>query len=69
MQNINYDLIKMLHGKLDNAWRIEKYYLDDATKAKCHSVPVWERMLAQEKKDIEDLISEIKMRMDAGAFT
>ena len=68
MKNINYDLIKLLHCKLDSAWRLEKYYINDANEAKCHSLPSLEKILEEDKKHIEILREEIKMRMDAGVF-
>lgn len=68
MKNINYDLIKLLHMALDDIWRLEKYYVKDAKTAKCHSVKALQRMLEQKQKDAQDLVNEIKMRMDAGTF-
>lgn len=66
MKNINYDLLKLLHTKLDTVWRLEKHYVEDAEKAKCHSLDAMKRMLEDDKKHIEMLNEEIKMRMDAG---
>ena len=68
MKNINYDLLKLLHSKLDNVWRLEKYYVDDAKEAKCHSTSALEKILEDEKKHVEMLREEIKMRMDAEIF-
>lgn len=68
MQNINYDLIKLLHCKLDSAWRLEKYYIQDAKDVNCHSVAALEKMLEDDRKHIEMLVKEIKMRMDDNAF-
>jgi len=68
MQNVNYDLIKLLHVTLDNVWRLENHYVKDANEAKCHSVPALENILEEEKKHAEMLMQEIKMRMDAGIF-
>ncbi|MEX1064274.1 MAG: hypothetical protein WD898_01675 [Candidatus Paceibacterota bacterium] len=68
MKNINYDLLKLLHSKLDNVWRLEKHYVDDAKEAKCHSVPALEQILEDEKRHVEMLREEIKMRMEAGIF-
>jgi len=68
MKNINYDLIKTLHSKLDNIWRMEKYYIEDADKAKCHSVPAWKKILVEEKKHAEMLRKEIELRVKAGVF-
>lgn len=68
MKNINYDLIKTLHNKLDNIWRIENYYLKDADKAKCHSVPAWKKILKEEKKHADILKHEIELRVKANVF-
>lgn len=68
MKNINYDLLKLLHSKLDNVWRLENYYVRDAKKAKCHSVSTLERILKDEKKHADMLREEINMRMSSGTF-
>ena len=68
MKNINYDLLKMLHNTLDDIWRLEKYYIRDAQKAKCHSVVALKEMLKNEKRSAELLQKEIKLRVKAGKF-
>lgn len=68
MKNVNYNLIKTLHSTLDDVWRLEKHYVSDAKKAKCHSKSVLDKMLKQRKNDANALIKEIKMRLDAGIF-
>ncbi len=68
MKNINYDLLKLLHTKLDTVWRLEKHYIGDAEVAKCHSVRAMEHMLEEEKNHIAMLNEEIKRRMDAGEW-
>ncbi len=68
MKNINYDLLKLMQSKTDNVWRLEKYYVDDAKAAQCHSISALEQILEEEKKHIQMLMNEIKMRMDAGIF-
>jgi hypothetical protein len=68
MKNVNYDLVKLLHSKLDNAWRLEKYYLADAKEVKCHSAPALEKILEEEKRHINMLKDEIKLRIEAGIF-
>ena len=68
VKNINYDLVKLLHSKMDNAWRLEKFYCGDAKEAKCHSYEGLKQMLDDEKRHIELLTKEIKMRLDAGLF-
>lgn len=68
MKNINYDLLKLLHTKLDTVWRLEKHYIGDAEVAKCHSVGAMEKMVEEEKQHIIMLNTEIKLRMDAGEW-
>jgi hypothetical protein len=68
MKNINYDLLKLLHSTLDDIWRLEKYYIKDAKKVKCHSRPALEKMLETKQKDAQMLLKEIEMRMKAKIF-
>jgi len=68
MKNINYDLLKLLHTKLDTVWRLEKHYIEDADKAQCHSIGAMKQILEEDKKQIAMLNEEIKMRMDAGEW-
>lgn len=35
MKNANYNLVKMLLAKLDDAWRVEKHYAKDAAESGC----------------------------------
>lgn len=67
-KNINYDLIKLLKSKLDNVWRLEKFYCDDAQKANCKSIETLKKILEDEKKHVDLLKKEIKARCDAGVF-
>jgi hypothetical protein len=69
MQNINYDLLKLLHSKLDNVWRLENYYVRDAKKAKCHSLAALQQILKDEKKHVEMLRVELKMRFSSKKFS
>jgi hypothetical protein len=60
MQNINYNLIKMLHTKLDDLWRIENYYLRDAQKVKSTScVKILKEIQRDVKKHIALLSAEL----------
>jgi len=58
MKNLHYDLIKLLHGKLDDAWRIEKHYLADADCDECREM--FEKLLAADREQIEMLSRELK---------
>ena len=68
MKNINYDLVKLLHIKMDVVWRLEKFYINDANEAKCHSVPALEKMLEDERAHVKALQEEIKGRVKADVF-
>ncbi|MBN1325409.1 hypothetical protein JW977_00295 [Candidatus Falkowbacteria bacterium] len=69
MKNINYNLIKMLHTKLDDLWRIEKYYLRDAQKAKSKScVKMFKVMQGDLKKHIEMLTKELERHIKNKQF-
>lgn len=62
MKNINYNLLKLLHSKLDNAWRIEKHYLKDAEEAN-ENRETLKMILQDEKKHCEMLQKEIERKM------
>ncbi len=69
MKNINYNLIKMLHTKLDDLWRIENYYLRDAQKSKSTScVKMFKVMQKDLKKHIDLLTAEIGRHMKNKQF-
>ncbi len=68
MKNINYDLLKMLHAKLDSIWRLEKFYVKDADIAKCHSKGALEKILSDEREHAKMLHEEIRARMNANIF-
>lgn len=69
MKNINYDLLKMLHSKLDNVWRIEKHYLKDAEETKCqHCIETWKKILEDEKKHVEMLKNKIEKKIVENKF-
>jgi len=68
MQNINYDLVKLLHVKLDSIWRLEKYYVNDAKEANCESTPALEKILEDDKKHATMISQAIKERMEGGIF-
>ena len=69
MENINYDLVKLLHSTLDIIWRLEKHYIKDAEDAKCHSIPALHQILEDEKKHAQMLADEIQMRSGAKVFS
>jgi len=68
MKNVNYDLLKMLHSKCDNIWRLEKFYVNDAKKARCKSKAVFEKVLADEKKHYNMLLAEVERKVKGKRF-
>lgn len=59
MKNFNYNLLKLLHGQLDNVWRIEKHYLQDANDLSCDCKKVLEEIKKDGEKHIAMLLEEI----------
>lgn len=69
MKNINYDLVKLLHNKLDTCWRLEKFYCKDALDAQCESISALNKILEDEKIHVEMIRREIEKRIKAGLFS
>lgn len=59
MKNANYNVLKLLHSALDNAWRIEKHYMRDAAGAACKCPELFEKMRADLEKHVEMLKAEL----------
>ena len=57
MKNENYNLVKLLLGQLDDAWRIEKHYMDDTNCPICSAL--LKKMLEDGKKHVEALREEV----------
>lgn len=57
MKNANYNLIKVLLSELDDAWRIEKHYLDDAKEFGCADC---QSILKQIHEDTEKHINMLR---------
>jgi len=68
VKNINYDLVKLLNSKMDNIWRLEKFYCEDAKEAQCKSIDSLHKILEDEKRHLKMLKKEIQNRINAGAF-
>jgi hypothetical protein len=64
MKNYNYNLIKMLHCKLDDLWRIEKHYLGDAEGLDCDCAKVLEEIRSDSERHIKMLKEEIKKHLE-----
>jgi hypothetical protein len=68
MKDINYDLVKLLHKKLDTIAQLERHYIKDAEEARCHSVDALRQILSDERQHAEVLAQEISLRSEAGKF-
>lgn len=69
MKNTNYNVLKLLHGTLDDLWRIEKHYLKDAKGGKCGCVKLMKRMRQELAGQAEDLRSELSAHMKANKLS
>jgi len=59
MKNVNYNLIKVLLGKLDDVWRVEKHYLNDVKGMKCNCSKILKKIWQDDEKHIAMLRKEI----------
>ena len=69
MKNANYNLVKMLLQKLDDTWRIEKHYCEDAREMDCPDcAALFERILAEDQKQSELLRAELAKHIQKKRF-
>lgn len=69
MKNANYNLIKVLLSELDDAWRIEKHYLEDAKKFGCNDCEkILKEIHENTEKHIKMLRDEIARHSEEGKF-
>lgn len=68
MKNINYDLIKLLLSISDDCWRLQKFYIKDAQKAKSQSIKTLRKILKDKKQQMQMLIEEIENQVKSGKF-
>jgi len=60
MKNANYNLVKLLLLKLDDTWRVEKYYASDAAQLDCRECQeMLKKILADDQKHVEMLRAEL----------
>ncbi len=65
MKNTNYNVLKLLHGTLDNLWRIEKHYLKDAKGGTCNCGKLLKQMQKDLTKQADALRAELSAHMKA----
>jgi len=69
MKNANYNLVKMLLSKLDDTWRVEKYYATDAAELSCRGCQaVLDKILADDQKHVEMLREELARHIKEKKF-
>ncbi len=69
MKNCNYNLLKVLHGKLDNVWRIEKHYLGDAGGLDCDCGNILKNIVDDDRKHIAQLEKELARHISDKTFS
>jgi hypothetical protein len=69
MKNANYNLVKMLLAKLDDVWRVEKHYAQDAEKLGCAGCQeVLKTILEADRKHAELLRGELAKHIQGKTF-
>lgn len=69
MQNANYNLVKLLLNKLDDAWRVERHYAKDAKKMSCKDCQaILKTILDADKKHVEMLRQELAKHIKGKKF-
>jgi len=70
MKNANYNLVKMLLAKLDDAWRVEQHYSKDAAEHGCEECrQLLDKILAADKEHIELLRQELARHIKSDQFS
>lgn len=60
MDNHTFDVVKMLHQKLDSVGRIEKYYLNDAKNMGSECGKMVQAILDDERRHLDMLRNDLK---------
>ena len=68
MENINYDLVKLLHNALDDHWRLKKHYLNDASGACRRCAQIFKKMMTNHEEMVEMLKEEMSKHVQEKAF-
>lgn len=63
MDNHTFDLVKMLHQKLDMLGRMEKYYLQDSKAMGSECAKMMEGMMSDERRHVDMLTKELKSHL------
>jgi protein-arginine kinase activator protein McsA len=60
MKNTNYNLVKLLLRKLDDIWRMEKFYVKDSKAHSCKDChAILKKVIALDKQGAEMLREEL----------
>lgn len=69
MKNANYNLVKMLLSKLDDTWRVEKYYASDAAALACKDCQaILKAILKDDQRHVEMLRAELAKHIKDKTF-
>ena len=69
MKNANYNLVKMLLAKLDDTWRVEKHYADDAKEISCKDCQaMMKKILDDDQHHVEMLRHELAKHINGKRF-
>jgi hypothetical protein len=69
MKNANYNLVKMLLAKLDDVWRVERFYSADADEMGCSTCrAIMDKILEQDRQHVEALRAELAKHISDEKF-
>ena len=69
MKNANYNLVKMLLAKLDDAWRVERHYAKDAAEQGCAGCQeILKKILEADKLHADLLRTELAKHIKSEKF-
>lgn len=63
MDNHTFDLVKMLHQKMDMLARMEKYYVQDAESMGSECAKAMQGMMGDERRHVDMLTKELKSHL------
>lgn len=68
MENVNYDLLKLLHNALDDHWRLKKHYIEDAAGACKRCQALFKKLMMGHEETVKMLQEEMARHFAAKSF-
>lgn len=69
MKDANYNLVKLLLRKLDDIWRLEKFYVKDAKSHACKDCQaILKKVIAADKANADLLRAEVGKHIKGKKF-